>query len=358
MKIFNKRTVLRYLIIGIFLPLFVQYVIYFRFTSNYMLNVFSEKNFKAFYNNNVFRYRVLGKTVHLWVYNKLAGKAGAKKAKGNTIYDKRLTALDPQADSVFYFTYFAVAAVFTILSALALLYLFDSQQLFEMTELKKVVITSGVIFLTGFLEFVVTPYDNITYFFFIISSLLFLRFFQTKRLVYFILLNLTIILATLNHESSLLNLSFMAAIYFSCYGFDFRWIRIVIIPFFCYAFTWIGLRISINISGPGVVTEGLKLFRNLNILNASGVMGVIFPVIVFYFLFTIADQSNNKKLVRNFLLMASPYILMLPFIGIMVEARLWMPVIIGGVLISQLNGKALYITSLPKPENTGLFRTS
>lgn len=339
MKSFNYRTVLRYVIIGILLPLFVQYIIFFRYTGNYMLDVYSEKGFNKFYNNDVFRYRVLGKAFFLRLYSKLTENPKIKKA-GSSIYDKRLTALDAEADIAFYFTYFLVATIFTILSALALLYLFDSVSLFEMTEQKKIFFTSGIVCLTGFLEYVVTPYDNLTYFFFIAASLLFLRFLQTKRWLYYILLNVIIVLATLNHESALLNLSFLVAVYYSCYGFHFKWMRLAIVPVVLYLFTWVGLRLFIGHDEPGAVTGGLKLLRNLNMLNVASFMGIIFSVFVFYFLFKLAEPSNNRKNVLNFLVMASPYIIMIPVIGLIVEARLWMPVIIGGVLIGQLNLKA------------------
>ena len=118
------RVLLRYLIIGVILPFFVQYVIYFRFTSNYMVNAFSEASFTSFYGKNVFQYRVLGKSLHLWVYHKLEASGKLEELKASPVYGKRLTALDPDADNTFYLTYFIIATLFTILAALALLYLF------------------------------------------------------------------------------------------------------------------------------------------------------------------------------------------------------------------------------------------
>src|SRR5919107_370445 len=94
----TRRVLLRYLIIGVILPFFIQYVIFFRFTGNYMVNVFSEKSFTEFYGQNVFRYRILGKNFHLWLYHTLQGTSNVDQMKANDVYDKRLTALDPNAD--------------------------------------------------------------------------------------------------------------------------------------------------------------------------------------------------------------------------------------------------------------------
>jgi hypothetical protein len=353
MKKIFRSIFLRYLIIGVLLPVFVQYVIYFRFTSNYMVNVFSEKNFKESYDHNIFRYRVLGKTAHLWLYKQLASSAKTKAIQADPLYKKRLTALDPDADPTFFLTYFILSTVFTTLSALALLYVFDSGMLIEMTELKKISFVSAFVMLSGFLEFVITPYDSITYFFIIISSLLFWMFLHTKNRLYFILLNLVIIASTLNHESSMITLSLIMAIYFTHYGFHLKWLRFVIIPILCYLLTWIGLRIYIHDSEPGVVTEGLKL--SANFFELSGIIGFIFPVIAFYFLSKLSENPINKKTVRNFYLMASPYIIMIPLIGKTIESRLWMPVIIGAILLSQIDYSTIRFTKITERKNASHY---
>ena len=83
-------------------------------------------------------------------------------------------------------------------------------------------------------------------------------------------------------------------------------------------------------------------------------MGFLFAVITFYFVLNITDKAVNRKLIRNFLLMASPYVLMIPIIGIMIEVRLWMPIIMGSVLLSQLNFAAIKFPA-GQPGKTGVF---
>lgn len=356
MKRVTRAVILRYLVIGIILPFLIQYVFYFRFTGNYMINVFSEKGFSTFYGSNVFRYRVVGRSLHLWLYHKLEANPKIKSMKENASYDKRLTALDEEADNTFYLTYFITATVFTIFTALALLYLFDTAQLYEMTDSRKIFITSALLLLIGFTQFVITPYDNIGYFLLVSTGLLFVKFLQTRHWTWLVLLNVAIILSTLNRESALVSLSFMAAVYFSHYGFNLRWVRFMIVPVACYLLTWIGLRLYFNDGGPGMATEGLKFWRNLDIRQASNLMGFLFAIVTFYFVLNIADKPMNRKLVWNFLLMASPYILMIPVIGIMIELRLWMPIIVGAVLLSQLNFAAIrFPGNAGQPGKAGIF---
>ena len=130
----TRNILLRYLVIGILLPLFVQYIFYFRFTGNYMTNVFSEKSFSSFYESNVFRYRVLGRELHLWLYQQLKGNENIKNIKENIAYEKRLNPLDKQADNYFYLTYFLIAVIFTVLAACSLLYLFDTAPIFTISH--------------------------------------------------------------------------------------------------------------------------------------------------------------------------------------------------------------------------------
>jgi hypothetical protein len=354
-----KKTgslLLRYLVIGIVLPFFIQYVFYFRFTGNYMINVFSEKGFNSFYGNNVFRYRVVGRELHLWLYHKLQSSEKIKNMKEDSIYEKRLTALDDNADNTFYLTYFIIACVFTIFTALALLYLFDTAPLYNMRESQKIFITSALVLLIGFTQFVITPYDTIGYFLLVISGVFFIKYLQTHNWLYLLLVNATIIVSTLNRESALLSLSFMAAIYFSYFGFNLRWVRYMIIPVACYLLTWVALRFYFNPGGPGMVTEGLKFWGNLDIHKASNMMGFLFAAITFYFVLNISDKPVNRKLIGSFILMASPYILMVPVIGIMIEVRLWMPIILGSVLLSQLNFAAIrFPGKVPAAEHQGVL---
>jgi hypothetical protein len=47
-------------------------------------------------------------------------------------------------------------------------------------------------------------------------------------------------------------------------------------------------------------------------------------------------EADNRKLVRNFVLTASPYIVAIPFIGRLIEFRLWVPVILALIVLGNL----------------------
>src|SRR6476659_8689000 len=116
------QKLLRYLFIGILFPLLVQYVFYFQFTSNYTQDLFSEHSFKNFYGSKVYKSRQLGKQIHLWLYHKLASVEKMKKYGSNPYNSERLLHLDKNADVIFYLTYFFIAAFFTVLTSVLMLY--------------------------------------------------------------------------------------------------------------------------------------------------------------------------------------------------------------------------------------------
>lgn len=247
------KTFCRYLLIGIVFPFIVQYVFYFRYTSNYMPNSFSEKGFNDTYNQNIFRYRILGRSLHLWLYHQLMRSEKIRNFKEDSIYRKRLNALDANADETFYLTYFILAAAFGVLTALALLYLFDIKGLFEFSESKKIFVTSALTGFIGFVQFTMTPYDNITYFLLIVTCIFLFKYLLHQQWMYFVLLNFCIIIYTLNHESAFIAVCIVAAVGFVLKKFWVQFVRFLLLPVACFLATYIALRTLIpNISSNAV----------------------------------------------------------------------------------------------------------
>lgn len=340
-------TVTRYLLIGIIFPFLMQYVAYYRFTSNYLPNVFSEKSFTDFYENSVFRYRILGRELQIWTYHQLKAKSFSHNIGEMEVYAKRLDVMDPNADKVFYFTYFILNAVFTILTALGLLYLFDKQNLYHMNEQQKIFSTSFLVLVICITQFVVTPYDVLTYFLEVVSFIVFISYMRTNKWYTMLTFCLLMIVATLTRESSALILSFAAALYYTQYGFGWWWIKKLIVPVLCFVITYAGIRLA-YINQPIALAEKFTFFKNLDIKHPASYAGILMTVIVFYMMFKSANSPISRKLLMNYFIMTLPYVLVLPFIGILIEFRLWVPVVVGSTMLANLDLKALYA---PKKEN-------
>jgi len=327
------KKLLRYFFIGITFPLLTQYVIFFQFTPNYTQDLFSEQTFTRFYGSEVYQSRKLGKELHLWTYHKLYNWSKMKHLRENEYLTRRLKPLDPNADGSFYMVYFFISSVFSVLMALTLLYLFDDRKLFPGDGSIKDAVTCFFILLVAFTEFVVTPYDAIGYFFQAAGMLLFLKFLKTKNLIFYALLILDIVLATTNRETSLIILSFMAAVYFSTQGFRFSWIKTMILPVLAFAVPYLWLKLQ-----PGAeatFTNQNLLLDNLNLRNPYGMMGLLFAGFAIYFMYRI--NRNKPLLITRFLIFSLPYIIVIFVAGIMVEFRLWLPLIEGAIVLAMLD---------------------
>jgi hypothetical protein len=283
MKKFSGSVFARYVLVGIIFPFIVQYTFYYRFTPNYLTDVFSRDQFNQVYRSSVYRYRILSRELHLWVYNKLASSEKLKGAGSGKIYANRLTALDPRADETFFFTYFVLAYFFTAGMSIFLLLIFDMDLMLSLDQSQKIFITTFLILLNGFVQFVVTPYDNPGLFFIVLSIYLYLNWIRSRSVLVLLLFFATLIISTINRETSALSLSFVASLYISKSGLlNFKWIRYLIAPVLCYIVTYALLRILVP--GRAQVTEDLRFNENFNIFRLSRLTGIFFTIFTFYFI--------------------------------------------------------------------------
>ena len=287
-------TLSRYLLFGLVLPFLIQYLIFYRFTPNYNVKVFSAESFTKEYSHGVFRYRLVGKHLQLWVYNQLSSVKKIREMKENPSYANRLNYLDPDVNETFYFSYFVTAVFFSVLTALCLLLIFDLRPLFQMTNPQKILYTSFLMLFIGITHFVITPYDTLSYFLLTFGMLVFLKFIQSGKFFFYPLLCGVIIFATLNRESSLVILSFMATVYWGKNNlFDFRWIKKMIVPAACFIITYAALRMYLP--GDHAFSDGIFLWANLDVTKISSLTGVFFVLIILYIIFNLIALSSIQQ---------------------------------------------------------------
>ncbi|MBA2744973.1 MAG: hypothetical protein H0U44_01995 [Flavisolibacter sp.] len=334
---------LRYLFIGIVFPVLVQYVSYYQFTTNYTTNAFSEESFDRMYNTSVYKSRILGKELQTWTYHQLNSIEKFRNLRladeSNLMFSRsRLLHMDATADPVFYLSYFLLAALFSVLTALLLLKILD-QEIFKLADQpgKDLAVMVFILFL-GFTQFVVTPYDNPGYFFMAAGILFFLNYLNTRSSFALIALLITIAVATFNRETSLLILSFMAAVYCVRKGVQWNWVRQMILPVLCFLIPYLFLKFFYG--GGAEITEASKLSVNLDIRNSYAIRGLAFGAFLLYFMLTTLNRNRNK-LIPYFLLFSLPYIIIIHVVGVMIEYRLWLPVVLGAIVISFLPNQPL-----------------
>jgi len=339
---FKRSILLRYLFVGIVFPLFLQYVMYYRFTPNYQVGMLSEKGFVLGNNNGVFRYRILGAKLQLWVYEKIANTRLVKKVheERNKIYDARLKVLDPEADLIFYFTYFLISTVCSILTAICILRIFDMKSFFEISDQQKILVTTLLTCFIGITQFVITHYDMLSYFFMAFCLVLFLMHIEKNNNIYLAVLCAAIVLATLNRESSLIILCFMATVYIQAYSlFKVRWIQKMILPALAYLIPYAALRFYL--SGQKKVFQDITFSENFQFYRTKNIIAFSFFLFFLYLCNNLPNNRESRKLVWTFLLLATPYILIIFTVGLIIEVRLWMPLIMGITILAFMNIRSL-----------------
>jgi len=345
------HKIIRYFFIAVLFPLLVHYVFYYQLTTNYTKDAFSEQGFRNIYDTKVYKSRQLGKQLHLWVYAKLSavGKMKSlqerKNDESNPLNTKRLAFMDANADPVFYFTYFLIAFLFTVLTAMILLYTLDDPRLFDLSQPFKDLIVLFFILVIGLTQFVVTPYDTVGYFFQAAGMLLFLKYFTTGKTIYFTGLLLSIAIATFNRETSLLILSFMAAIYFYIYRLNPVWIKKMILPVLCFLLPYLYLKLFQG--GGAAFTDENKLSVNLDIRNSYAIRGLAFSAFILYFIMVTINRYRSP-LVKFFLFFALPYLVIIHAVGVMIEYRLWLPVLEAAIILALIQPQNLQLTSIKK----------
>ena len=326
------KKILRYLFIGILFPLLVQFVFYFQFTSNYTQDLFSEQKFRQFYGSGVYQSRQLGRSLHLWVYQQLSGMDKMQEMKKNPYNSRRLRHLDADADPVFYLSYFFISTFFMVLTALLLLLLFDRDKDFPIDKNYRDLLALFLILMMGMTQFVITPYDTPGYFLQTAALIFFLTYLNSGALWSFIMLLITIVIATLNRETSLLILSFMAAVYYGKEGIRPGWIKRMILPVLSFALPYLYLKFS----GEGsTFTDASLLWVNLDFGNAYALLGIAFAAMMVYLAYRM--NRNTASLITAYFLFSLPYILIIFVVGITQEFRLWMPLIHGALILGILH---------------------
>ena len=273
-------------------PLCANYFAYYGFVSHYSVGVFSPRGFHAQYDNEVFKYRVLGKALFLGVYRLL------EYVNPSAAGWERLRAFLGAEPVNFYHSYFFINTVFLCLTLLVI-----SRYV---TEIELLVFT----LLVAVTQFVVVPYDVVAYF------LLACTFAVRRSLA---LTAVVVLLAALNRETAALSLSLYASLLILGRGGSLRGLALLVAVFLA---TYISLRLVLG-WGNAVGNE-VTLVRYMNLNSAVGVGFALAAGVALV---------RDARAAGVFLLCSLPYILSIFITGNPFEARLWIPLLLGVMLI-------------------------
>ncbi|MCA6067479.1 hypothetical protein JI747_009845 [Chryseobacterium sp. RG1] len=243
--------------------------------------------------------------------------------------------------TLFYHSVFIVNSFFFVLSSvlLSLIFKLNPSAFFKDIKIRRIVHLLAV-FLIVITQYVPTNCDVIAVFFYLFGILFTLRYFHYKKLSDFLLLFALILISTFVRETSCLNIAFFAALFVNIKKIDLTYAREIIFLVAAFLIPYLGLKYFIPQNAS--FAEGVYLVKNFT--SPFNLSGLFFGVIGLYFAFTLCT-SDQKNILKKYLLFSSPYILMIAFVGIFWETRLFIPLLLTSFVIASHEFKKYQITS-------------
>jgi hypothetical protein len=294
------KKIVEYFFLCILVPIALNIIIYYGYTTQYTGNVFSESTFSSQYDHGVYKYRVLSKFMLLKTY-KFLSKINVESEPKDFI-----KALDAKGTNNFYAAYFIFNTIFSIIFAMLVYYCFYYFKFLNFTnDFEKLMSFLNINLIMYISQYVIVPYDISGYVFLILSIILSIAYISQKKVVYLFFFCIVLVIATLNREMSFISFAFLATLMITEKGIKKNILKLLI-PVLCFALTYIGLRIYFGIDNGFI--EGIINNFAWNVITKNIII-LIFSIGLSYLAFITTLNKKNKSLMFTFLIFNSPYIL-------------------------------------------------
>jgi len=159
-----------------------------------------------------------------------------------------------------------------------------------------------------------------------------LKYLHTRKNIFLYLLTVLIAISTFVRETACINIAFFAAVFFSIddlkkgnYQMVWRVIPLVI----AFLVPYLGLR-AILVQEETTFVEGFYINRNFS--SPFNLAGLLFAAVVLYFIYRLCTGEENRSVFRKYLFFSVPYLLMITLVGLFWEVRLFLPLILTGII--------------------------
>ncbi len=315
------KSKIQFIVFLIIFPLMVNFFTYFGYVSSYTREVFSPLSFSLQYDSGIYKYRILGKFLLLEIDKFISNSLDYKYGE---YLNRIFKFIDNDTSFSLYIAYFSINSFSLILSSITFYFILSH---FGFTRDKSFLIVLFFNLFIGVTQYVVVPYDNLSYFFTLLTSLLFFKYLIKKNLLFYISILLMIITSTLIRESSALNVVMMVIILYQ--KFDFKVLLAKSVPLIMAFFVpYIILRIILGFD-QGIIHSLIIE----NITDPFNLIGIGYVLASSWVVFLYAKYRNTRSYLIVYLALIIPYIITVVLSGTFFEVRLWTPVLINMFLI-------------------------
>lgn len=236
--------------------------------------------------------------------------------------------------TVFYHGLFLMNSVLFVLSSVIL----NAILKFKPVEVLLNINIRRVIHLLAIFFIVITQYaptncDMMAIFCYLSGILLILKYSHTQKAFYFYILIFLIAASTLVRETACLNIAFFAAVFFNIEELkkgNYKVILNLIPLVLAFLIPYLGLRMMIV--QETTFAEGVYIDRNFS--SPFNLAGLAFGCIVLYFIYKLCNVPESRIVFRKYLFFSLPYIIMITLVGLFWEVRLFLPLILTGIIIA------------------------
>ncbi|MBD8083561.1 glycosyltransferase family 39 protein [Chryseobacterium caseinilyticum] len=309
------------------LPFLLFFMAYYGFESSYVKLKTMERA-PDFMFSSVYAYRVIPNflTVHITTFL-------------TDFINSNLISLKPfiaKNGTVFYHSIFLINLVFFLGSSVVLnkILKFEPNLFASDPRLRKLLHLLGV-FLMVIVQYVPTNCDSIAVFFFLAGIFFSLKYSKSRQSRDLFILVGIIFISTFVRETACLNIAFFAALFFDYRKFsikNFAFYKEITAVILAFVIPYIGLRMIIP--QEGAVAEGFYLVQNFS--SPFNLAGLVFGTVVLYFIYQLCGVAERNTF-KNFIILSVPYLGMITFVGLFWETRLWLPLLLGVLVISSQN---------------------
>lgn len=331
-KIFDEK-INGFLFIIIF-PFLLFFISYYGFETSYVVGIKSWEKAPDFMFSSVYAYRVIPNYLSIHVTDAVTFTVNHYLPFAKSFLLKQ--------GSLFYHSTFLINVFFFLLTSFVfhLILKLKPVALLVNENVRRMVHLIAVFFIV-IMQYVPTNCDLIAIFFYVWGMFFTLKYAERRAKADLIGLGIIVFISTLVRETACLNIAFFAAVFISFQNMkhkNFAFLKEVVLLIIAFIVPYVALRILIPQHAS--FFEGIYLIKNIT--SPYNLMGLLFGVLGIYFSYTFCDDTG-KTMIRKYVFFSIPYLIMIALVGIFWETRLFMPLILTGMVMASYQFKKHYI---------------
>lgn len=329
-KIFDEK--INGLLFVIIFPFLLFFMSYYGFESSYVRWKYLEKA-PDFIFTSVYAYRIIPNYLSVHVTNVVT-----------YMVDNHLPFIKGfllKSGTLFYHSTFLINSFFFLLSSVVLdaVLRLKPVELLLNTNVRRLVHLLGIFFLV-IVQYVPTNCDSIAVFFYLWGVWFTLKYLQDRKPADLISLSIVIFISTFVRETACLNIAFFGSIFIDLKELkkkNFASVKEVLFLVMAYALPYTFLRTVIPQQAS--FFEGIYLVKNFT--SPYNLAGLLFGGISLYFTCTLAN-AESRAIIGKYLFFSLPYLVMITVVGLFWETRLFIPLILTGIVVASYQFKKYY----------------